>query len=149
MKQWVLSIVGIVVLGVLVDVVMPEGESAKYIKGVFGVVAVITIISPIVNLMQNVKLNDWQTQTSSIEVQTETLDSLVTNVRQAQEKQIASTLREQGFNPQDVKIKYYENFDYQIESINIYIACSESDKQSIEAILSKKYKGAKVNFYDG
>lgn len=149
MKQWVLSIVGIVVLGVLVDVVMPEGESAKYIKGVFGVVAVITIISPIINLMQNVKLNDWQTQTSSIEVQTETLDSLVTNVRQAQEKQIASTLREQGFNPRDVKIKYYENFDYKIESINIYIACSESEKQSIEAILSKKYKGAKVNFYDG
>ncbi len=149
MKQWVLSIVGIVVLGVLVDVVMPEGESAKYIKGVFGVVAVITIISPIVNLMQNVKLNDWQTQTSSIEVQTETLDALVTNVRQAQEKQIASMLREQGFNPRDVKIKYYENFDYKIESINIYIACSESDKQSIEAILSKKYKGAKVNFYDG
>lgn len=149
MKQWVLSIVGIVVLGVLVDVVMPEGESAKYIKGVFGVVAVITIISPIINLMQNVKLNDWQTQTSSIEVQTETLDALVTNVRQAQEKQIASTLRKQGFNPRDVKIKYYENFDYKIESINIYIACSESDKQSIEAILSKKYKGAKVNFYDG
>ncbi|MGN0789652.1 MAG: stage III sporulation protein AF [Christensenellales bacterium] len=148
MKQWVLSIVGVVVLGVLVDVVMPEGESAKYIKGVFGVVAVITIISPIVNLFQDVNLGKWQPQTSSIEVQTDTLDSLVTNVRQAQEEQVASLLSQQGYSPRDVKIKYYQDFDYKIESINIYIACSESDKQSIEGILNKKYKGAKVNIYD-
>lgn len=149
MQAWVLAIVGVVVLGVLVDVILPDGESSKYIKGVFGVVAVITIISPIVNLLQSVNVGKWQSQTSDIEVEQGTLDALVSNIKEVQEKQVADELKEQGYSPKSVKIKYYQDFDYKIQNISIYIACSESDKQSIEAYLSKKYKGAVVKVYDG
>ncbi|MGN0796591.1 MAG: stage III sporulation protein AF [Christensenellales bacterium] len=148
MQAWVLSIVGVVVLGVLIDVILPDGESAKYIKGVFGVVAVITIISPIVNSLQGVNIGSWQRQESGIEVEQGTMDALVSNIREAQEEQVAEELREQGFSPKLIKINYYQDFDYKIQSISVYIACSESDKQSIEAMLNKKYKGAKVIFYD-
>ena len=35
LSAWVLSIVGIVVLTLMVDIIIPEGKTGKYIKGVF------------------------------------------------------------------------------------------------------------------
>ena len=37
--QYVVSIIGIVFLGVLVDVIMPDGEMNKFIKGMFSLLA--------------------------------------------------------------------------------------------------------------
>lgn len=34
LSAWVLSIVGIVVLTLMVDIIIPEGKTGKYIKGV-------------------------------------------------------------------------------------------------------------------
>ena len=47
MTSYILSIVGIVFLGVLVDVIMPDGEMNKYVKGVFSIIALCVIINPL------------------------------------------------------------------------------------------------------
>lgn len=48
---WALSIVGIVMLGLLVDIVMPEGQTNKYIKSVFAVITVFVIAAPLPKLL--------------------------------------------------------------------------------------------------
>ena len=35
LTSWILSIVGIVLLGVLIDLILPNGEIQKYIKSIF------------------------------------------------------------------------------------------------------------------
>lgn len=50
---WIMSIVGISALGILLDVLLPEGETNKYIKGVFAVFTVLVIISPLPSLIGN------------------------------------------------------------------------------------------------
>jgi stage III sporulation protein AF len=50
LSGWVLSVVGIVVLGVLIDIAMPEGQMNKYIKGVFGILTVFVIVAPITQI---------------------------------------------------------------------------------------------------
>jgi len=51
MAGWIMGIVGVVCLGVLLDLVIPEGQTAKYIKGVFALVVIFVIISPLPALL--------------------------------------------------------------------------------------------------
>lgn len=53
LSVWVLSIVGVVVLGVLIDVIIPEGQTNKYIKSIFAIVTVFVIASPLPKLVKS------------------------------------------------------------------------------------------------
>ena len=44
---YILSVVGIVFVGVLVDIIMPDGKMNNFVKGVFGLVVLLVIITPI------------------------------------------------------------------------------------------------------
>lgn len=59
---WILSIAGVIVLSVVVDLVMPNGSTSKFIKNIFAFVIVIVIISPIVSFLsnKNLVLDDFQ-----------------------------------------------------------------------------------------
>lgn len=52
-----MSIVGVVAIGVLLDILLPSGEINKYIKGVFGIVVVFVIIIPLPKLVKGDFLN--------------------------------------------------------------------------------------------
>ena len=53
MTAWIMSIVGVVVIGVLIDVLTPEGESNKYVKGVYALIVVLVIASPIAKALKS------------------------------------------------------------------------------------------------
>ena len=50
---WVMSIVGIVILALLVDIVVAEGDLNKYIKSILSLVVVCVIISPLPKFFQS------------------------------------------------------------------------------------------------
>lgn len=50
MAGWLMGIVGVVALGVLLDILLPSGEINKYIKGIFGIVVVFVIVAPLPKL---------------------------------------------------------------------------------------------------
>ena len=52
LSNWILSIAGIVCLSVIVELILPEGQMNKYIKGVFSFIIVLVIIMPIPNLLK-------------------------------------------------------------------------------------------------
>ena len=47
LSAWLLSIIGIVIIGVIIDFVMPESSISKYIKSVFSFIVILIIISPL------------------------------------------------------------------------------------------------------
>lgn len=55
MKEWILSVVGVIALGVLVDILLPEGKIAKYVKGAFSLLVVL-VISSILPIIANANL---------------------------------------------------------------------------------------------
>lgn len=59
MKEWILSVVGVIALGVLVDIILPSGKIAKYVKGAFSLIVVL-VISSIVPLIADI---DFQIDT--------------------------------------------------------------------------------------
>lgn len=53
MKGWILSIVGIVFIGVILDIILPEGKTSKFIKHVFSIFLMFVVITPITKLSIN------------------------------------------------------------------------------------------------
>ena len=56
MGQWVVTVAGIAILSVLCDVILPEGQTRKYVKTVFGVVVTLVIVQPLIGLFNG---DDW------------------------------------------------------------------------------------------
>lgn len=52
MKEWILSIVGVIALGVLVDIILPSGKLAKYVRGAFSLLVVL-VMSSIIPIIAN------------------------------------------------------------------------------------------------
>ncbi len=50
MTGWLLSITGVIFLGVLFDLIYPSGKTNTLCKTIFGVVAVVVMITPILNI---------------------------------------------------------------------------------------------------
>jgi hypothetical protein len=58
-SAWTLSIVGVVLLGLLGDIMLPEGQTNKYIKSVFAIMTVFVITAPIPALLKTeIELSD-------------------------------------------------------------------------------------------
>ena len=56
LTAWILSIAGVALLGVLLDLIVAEGRTQTYIKSIFGIIAVVIIASPLAGLAKG----DWQ-----------------------------------------------------------------------------------------
>lgn len=50
MTSWLMGIVGVVFLGVLFDLIYPSGKTNAFCRSIFGVLSVIMIITPILNI---------------------------------------------------------------------------------------------------
>ena len=46
-SSWIMSIAGIICLSVIVELVLPDGQLNRYIKGIFSFIILLVIISPI------------------------------------------------------------------------------------------------------
>lgn len=96
---WILSIAGVIVLSVVVDLVMPNGSTSKFIKNIFAFVIVIVIISPIVSFLsnKNLVLDDFFKE-KSIVVQDEFIASVNRQLLDKMEEDIQKTLKANGIN---------------------------------------------------
>lgn len=113
MTKWLLSIVGVIFMGVLLDLLYPNGKTNAFCKSIFGIFAVFMIIQPILNLEIN------------LDFDTEVVDSaLVYNINTAKEEalkiKIENLLLDEGIEGVDVEIKsnLYNNI-FEVE--NIYL----------------------------
>ena len=48
MRAWILSICGVVFLGVMIDVISPNGKMNTFIKSIFSLVFIFVLVTPIV-----------------------------------------------------------------------------------------------------
>ncbi len=53
MKEWIMSIVGAIVLTFLIDVIMSDGEMKKYVKGITSLIVLAIIVAPLPNFFTN------------------------------------------------------------------------------------------------
>ena len=59
MTNWVIGIVGVVFLGLLLDMVYPNGKTNKLCRSIFGLIALAVIIKPIFNMDIHFQKNNY------------------------------------------------------------------------------------------
>ena len=55
MTGYILSVLGIIIAGVLIDVIIPNGTICKYVKSIYSIFVVAVLINPIFNLVSKTK----------------------------------------------------------------------------------------------
>ena len=67
MSKWLFSVVGVVFLGVLFDMIYPNGKTNVFCKGLFGLFTVYVLISPLITFKVNIDDNYSIVDTSIVE----------------------------------------------------------------------------------
>lgn len=132
MTGYILSILGIVVAGIFIDIIVPSGKINKYIKSIYSIFVVAVILSPLITLLCKkqdfvVKYEDYQLNDGLINFIYEMrASSLETNLENA--------LKEEGFSNIDIVLTFSsENNELKYNSckINLKNLVIDKDKQHI------------------
>lgn len=138
MTAWILSIAGVTILSVVVDLILPSGQTAKYIKNIFAFVMILVIISPLPALIKgNFNVNDIF-ESEEIVLQEDYIYQVNKDKLTALEEEITSSLEEKGIKNVVVTI----NADiFQIEmkilEVNVDLSDLVIDENSGHIVIEK------------
>ena len=138
MMKWLLSVVGVVFLGVMFDLVYPRGKTNTLCKSIFGVIAVFVMISPILKFDVNNIDNS---------IDTTIIDSTIMNAMDSSyERKLLSKLKDMGIDGLNVEIEgkmfnnMYEISNVYIDTTNIVLEKNFENINKYEVITSETSK---------
>ena len=150
MTGYILSILGIVIAGVFIDIIVPSGSINKYIKGVYSIFVVAVLVSPLVKMLN--KTHDFKLNYQEYNADKELLKYIYNMRSSSLEKNIQDILANEGFANVDIILEFsIENDDLnynscQVDLKNLVIS---SDKQHINRYeFIKKIVKEKTNLTD-
>ena len=91
MASWLASILGVVVVGVIVELLTQNRRMGNFIRSIYGFIILLVIVSPLPKLLKA----DWWTSRAEEMVNAEMLENLAQSSRQTQ---ITQTLRLKGYD---------------------------------------------------
>lgn len=142
MIEWVLTVTSIAIIVLLCDVILPEGQTRKYIKTVLGVVVTFVIVQPLVGVF-SADFNISQSVNAEMSVQQQYID----NAEQRQDEQklinLKLTLKSSGFDCAEAVVSSV-NKSVNIKLKEQYDALRE---QQINEISKKFFSSYKINIY--
>ena len=124
MAGYVLSVLGIVVAGIFLDVIIPSGTINKYIKSVYSIFVVAVLISPIIKLAS--KSKDFTLNYQSYEINEKLLNFIHKKQVQDKENAIEKELKIAGFNGVDIIISFSIK-----DNILVYDSCLANLKNMV------------------
>lgn len=102
---WTLSVLGVSILGVLVDIILPEGEMQKYIKSIFSILVVFTLIVPLLNInIDKLNFNNLVFNQTSVKLDQNYINAFNTQYKNLLEKNCEQLLASSGFKGVSVEI---------------------------------------------
>lgn len=137
MSAWIISIVGIITLGILVDIVLPEGQTNKYIKGIFATITILTIIAPIPKFLnKEIDFKKLFSNGVSFSVDESFIDSVSETKKDYREESIEELLLQLGYTDCEAKIVKKANKANEIDYVNIYLnnVVFKSSKEHIDIV---------------
>ena len=132
-RSWSKGIIIAVIISTIIEMILPDNTSKKYIKIIIGIFVVYTIISPVIDQFMGQSIDDYLNFDDSIETSSDAVESnTISNNAQSSIKRIYKQNLEN-----DLKVKLSEQ-GYIAESVAIYI--SNDDTYSLEKIELKIQK---------
>ena len=132
MTGYLLSVLGIVLASVLINIIIPTGELAKYIKSVFSIFVVFVLISPIFTFLN--KEQQYMFSYNDYEINEKLINYVFSKRTDETKARIIEELTEQGFEDIDIILSYSaENneLSYNYCTVNLKNMTIRADKQHI------------------
>lgn len=134
MGQWVVTVAGIAILAVLCDIILPDGQTRKYVKTVIGVVVTLVMIQPVINFANgSFSANgNISSDYANVEIQQSYLDMV-------DDKQIAAkiTAVQDSLSARGVLIEVKE---INKNNKTIEVQSSSSFSTEVKSIIDKEFK---------
>ena len=124
MTAWILSIAGVTIISVLVDLILPNGQTAKYIKNIFAFVMILVIISPLPSLINGKFSVDDIFDNEEILIQEEFIYQVNRDKLTALEESIVETLNENGISNVAINVNA-DIFQLDMQIKEVYVDLSE------------------------
>ena len=132
---WTKGIIVAVIIASIIEMILPNGNSKKYIKMVIGVYIVFNIVAPVINKVTNnsfslesiIDVNKYTNQIESYEVSSKKLDSNnESSIKEMYkinlEKDMKSKLEEKGYIVNSINIEINNDKEYTIKSVDLKIS---------------------------
>ena len=147
---WTKGIIVAVIIASIIEMILPNGNSKKYIKMVIGVYIVFNIVAPVINKVTNnsfslesiIDVNKYTNQIESYEVSTEKLDSNnESSIKEIYkinlEKDMKSKLEEKGYIVNSINIEINNDKEYTIKSVDLKISKTGEQEEKKENTVEK------------
>ena len=148
-RSWATGIVIAVIIATIIEMILPNSTSKKYIKIIIGIFIVYTIISPVIGSFKGEDLNNYMKvenyiQSSSNALQTnEVSDNAQSSIKkiyaQNLQNDLKTKLKEKGYISNNINISISNDDKYNIERIDIKVdekvTNSNQDKKQVKTIV--------------
>lgn len=147
-SSWAQGIIMAVIIGAIIEMILPEGNSKKYVKIVIGVYVLFTIISPVISKITGktiqvsdiLELNKYIEETENNSKLYVTLDEdNSNNIKDIYESSLRNDIKAKieakGYNAKNIKLEIEDDEEYTLKKIYIEIYKNmEKNKKDIETI---------------
>ena len=108
---YILTLLGVILLGVLIDVILPSGSTSKYINGIFTIFVMFAIISPVITWVKT----DYDISSYFTNVDIQLNDKLLYSITDSKlntlEQQIQQQLKQDGYEDVIIDIQFKQVAD--------------------------------------
>ena len=147
-SSWAQGIIMAVIIGAIIEMILPEGNYKKYVKIVIGVYVLFTIISPVISKITGktiqvsdiLELNKYIEETENNSKLYVTLDEdNSNNIKDIYESSLRNDIKAKieakGYNAKNIKLEIEDDEEYTLKKIDIEIYKNmEKNKKDIETI---------------
>lgn len=140
LNSWLQGIIIAVIITTIIEMILPNGNTKKYVKVVLGIYVVLNIMTPVVNkffdsnfeLSSIINIEDYMRKMESYEVSSKDInESNEDNIKQVYinslKNDIKANLEEKEYKVKNIELEIENNETYKIKSILLYIE-SKQDK---------------------
>ena len=147
-SSWAQGIIMSVIIGAIIEMILPEGNSKKYVKIVIGVYVLFTIISPVISKITGktiqvsdiLELNKYIEETENNSKLYVTLDEdNSNNIKDIYESSLRNDIKAKvaakGYNAKNIKLEIEDDEEYTLKKIDIEIYKNmEKDIETIQNV---------------
>lgn len=135
MGAWLLKITGVIALSTLSSLLIPNGQTKKYVKGIFALITLFVLVSPLPKLLKSDFSgfpNAFDTA-SELEIDETFLYGVATNAYKTQERNIEKFLKENGI---DAKVKFVVKSETssEIDYVNVILSDKSFERDKSNSI---------------
>lgn len=135
MGAWLLKITGIIALSTLSSLLIPNGQTKKYVKGIFALITLFVLVSPLPKLLKSDFSgfpNAFDT-VSELEIDETFLYGVATNAYKTQERNIEKFLKEKGIEAK-VKFVVKSETSSEIDYVNVILSDKSFERDKSNSI---------------